>query len=130
MFFVDCPVRLKLKEPSISYRTKSSEARPVHNSTIWLSGPGNVTLVITIPAADPPVQCNVTTDQALESCEGTPANDTDCEVELALGQGLSAVVIVALSFIAYKPFTTRLFVHIKGGFIWLQVTLMHCYIKL
>lgn len=112
-----------MARPAISYWTKSAPATPIDNGSLELSEPGNVTLIVKIPAADPPVVCILSTFNIQDNCTGTTGNDTQCKFRLFLGSS-AQLVYITLEFIAYQPYTTRVTVLIKGG-VYMRFASMH-----
>lgn len=92
----------------------STTSIPIRNRTIELSEPENITLLVKIPAADPPVDCYMSTTNAWFNGTGAQTVDVDLKFNVVFDTVIEQVINVTLEYIAYKSWTTQFLILIKG----------------
>lgn len=115
--FSACPDRKAFLHPPIFLLQEFVEPgnqRVYNGKRIELSTPGNVIILVTIPAANPPVICDIYTSTLSRNCSGSTDNETLCTVTLAFEYLKMTHVAVEMTYIALEPSTTMFSVQLNG----------------
>lgn len=98
--------------PNISLTIAPGGVFHIDNETATFTGPGNVTVVVLVPGADPPVNCSISTETETFYCVGQTEGNSLCKVTIFIGNEEFQEVNVTLTHIAYQPWKRQLLFYV------------------
>lgn len=98
--------------PNISLTHAQSGDFSIGNEAVPFSEPGNVTIMVPVPEADPPVNCSISTKTKTFYCIWQFKGNSFCNVTIFVGNEEVYEVNVTFAHIAYKSWKTQLLFYV------------------